>query len=222
MPYTESAPSASGRTSPARASASGASPVGAGISRTRRSSRNSRAPHVGFGPARRTPVPPGDDAQPRGQTRVRPRWSPPGAPRCAAPPRSRRRRPGCAHRDQPGAGRRALGARRSRRSTWPAASSRPPRRLPDTRILALDTAAQTITLSRTPDTELPGRYGLVHERHGELRQARLGARREDETRVKRKLLTHVGADAHALAAMRRSAAGTTTAPSSCTCRSPPS
>src|SRR5690349_8075508 len=33
-------------------------------------------------------------------------------------------------------------------------------RLPDTRILSLDTAAQTITLSRTPDTGLPGRYGL--------------------------------------------------------------
>ena len=33
-------------------------------------------------------------------------------------------------------------------------------RQPDTRILSLDTAAQTITLARTPDTELPGRYGL--------------------------------------------------------------
>ncbi|HWM15240.1 MAG TPA: hypothetical protein VNP97_01505 [Microbacterium sp.] len=33
----------------------------------------------------------------------------------------------------------------------------PAARKADTRILSLDTAAQTITLARTPDTELPGR-----------------------------------------------------------------
>src|SRR5258707_347909 len=36
----------------------------------------------------------------------------------------------------------------------------PAARAADTRILDVDVSAQTITLSRTPDTELPGRYGL--------------------------------------------------------------
>ena len=70
----------------------------------------------------------------------------------------------------------------------------PARRVPDTRILALDTAAQTITLARTPDTELPGRYGLFTT--GTSQYIKLGSvLSEDETSVKRKLLTHIGADA---------------------------
>ncbi|MBW9094663.1 alpha/beta fold hydrolase [Microbacterium jejuense] len=70
----------------------------------------------------------------------------------------------------------------------------PARRQPDTRILALDTAAQTITLSRTPDTELPGRYGLFTT--GTADYVKLGSvLSEDATSVKRKLLTHVGPDA---------------------------
>ncbi|WP_194411600.1 alpha/beta hydrolase family protein [Microbacterium cremeum] len=70
----------------------------------------------------------------------------------------------------------------------------PARRVPDTRILALDTAAQTITLERTPDTELPGRYGLFTT--GTSAYIKLGSvLSEDETSVKRKLLTHVGTDA---------------------------
>lgn len=70
----------------------------------------------------------------------------------------------------------------------------PARRLPDTRILALDTAAQTITLSRTADTELPGRYGLFTT--GTSDYVKLGSvLSEDATSVKRKLLTHVGSDA---------------------------
>ncbi|MDY0909736.1 alpha/beta hydrolase [Microbacterium sp. CFBP9034] len=68
-------------------------------------------------------------------------------------------------------------------------------RVPDTRILALDTAAQTITLSRTPDTQLPGRYGLFTS--GSSTYVKLGSvLSEDETSVKRKLLTHVAGDAH--------------------------
>jgi alpha-beta hydrolase superfamily lysophospholipase len=71
----------------------------------------------------------------------------------------------------------------------------PARRLTDTRILALDTAAQTITLSRTPDTGLPGRYGLFTT--GTSDYIKLGSvLSEDSTSVKRKLLTHVAADAH--------------------------
>lgn len=67
-------------------------------------------------------------------------------------------------------------------------------RLPDTRILSLDTAAQTITLSRTPDTGLPGRYGLFTS--GTADYVKLGSvLSETETSVKRKLLTHVPADA---------------------------
>jgi alpha-beta hydrolase superfamily lysophospholipase len=70
----------------------------------------------------------------------------------------------------------------------------PAARLADTRILSLDTAAQTITLSRTPDTGLPGRYGLFTT--GTADYVKLGSvLSEDETSVKRKLLTHVGADA---------------------------
>jgi alpha-beta hydrolase superfamily lysophospholipase len=78
--------------------------------------------------------------------------------------------------------------RMARRVVTPAA------RLPDTRILALDTGAQTITLSRTPDTELPGRYGLFTT--GSSSYVKLGSvLSEDETSVKRKLLTHIGSDA---------------------------
>jgi uncharacterized protein len=64
-------------------------------------------------------------------------------------------------------------------------------RLADTRILSLDTAAQTITLGRTPDTELPGRYGLFTS--GTESYVKLGSvLAEDATSVKRKLLTHIG------------------------------
>jgi alpha-beta hydrolase superfamily lysophospholipase len=71
----------------------------------------------------------------------------------------------------------------------------PAGRVADTRILSLDTAAQTITLSRTPDTELPGRYGLFTS--GTSTYVKLGSvLSEDDTSVKRKLLTHVAADAH--------------------------
>ncbi|MEZ3161007.1 alpha/beta fold hydrolase [Microbacterium sp. BWT-B31] len=69
----------------------------------------------------------------------------------------------------------------------------PAARLADTRILALDTSAQTITLARTPDTVLPGRYGLFTS--GTENYLKLGSvLAEDTVSVKRKLLTHVGAD----------------------------
>lgn len=65
-------------------------------------------------------------------------------------------------------------------------------RVPDTRILSLDTAAQTITLGRTDDTRLPGRYGLFTS--GSESYIKLGSvLAEDERSVKRKLLTQVGA-----------------------------
>ncbi|WP_439593342.1 alpha/beta hydrolase family protein [Microbacterium sp.] len=67
----------------------------------------------------------------------------------------------------------------------------PARRETDTRILSLDTAAQTITLTRTPDTVLPGRYGLFTT--GTADYIKLGSvLAEDDASVKRKLLTHVG------------------------------
>jgi uncharacterized protein len=63
-------------------------------------------------------------------------------------------------------------------------------RVPDTRILSFDTAAQTITLTRTPDTELPGRYGLFTS--GTESYVKLGSvLAEDATSVKRKLLTQI-------------------------------
>jgi alpha-beta hydrolase superfamily lysophospholipase len=65
-------------------------------------------------------------------------------------------------------------------------------RAADTRILSLDTAAQTITLGRTADTELPGRYGLFTS--GTESYVKLGSvLAEDATSVKRKLLTQIGA-----------------------------
>jgi alpha-beta hydrolase superfamily lysophospholipase len=74
--------------------------------------------------------------------------------------------------------------RMARRVVTPAA------RVPDTRIIDLDTSAQTITLTRTPDTRLPGRYGLMTT--GTTGYLKLGSvLAEDETTVKRKLLTHI-------------------------------
>lgn len=69
----------------------------------------------------------------------------------------------------------------------------PAGRLPDTRILAVDVAAQTITLSRTPDTTLPGRYGLFTT--GTADYVKIGSvLAETETSVTRKLLTQVDLD----------------------------
>jgi alpha-beta hydrolase superfamily lysophospholipase len=80
----------------------------------------------------------------------------------------------------------AISVRVARRVVTPAP------RVPDTRIVALDTAAQTITLSRTPDTQLPGRYGLFTT--GSRPYVKLGpVLATDAATVKRKLLTHVGA-----------------------------
>lgn len=66
----------------------------------------------------------------------------------------------------------------------------PSDRATNTEILAVDTGAQTIELSRTPDTELPGRYGLFTSgTHGYVKLgAVLGA---DAKRVRRKLLTQI-------------------------------
>jgi alpha-beta hydrolase superfamily lysophospholipase len=70
----------------------------------------------------------------------------------------------------------------------------PAGRVPDTRILGLDTSAQTITLTKTADTELPGRYGLFTT--GTSSYVKVGSvLSEDETSVKRKLLTHIGTEA---------------------------
>lgn len=70
----------------------------------------------------------------------------------------------------------------------------PAARAADTRILSLDTAAQTITLARTPDTALPGRYGLFTS--GTESYVKLGSvLAEDASSVKRKLLTQIGPEA---------------------------
>ncbi len=71
----------------------------------------------------------------------------------------------------------------------------PAGRVPDTRILALDTAAQTITLSSNPDSRLPGRYGLFTT--GTEQYVKVGSvLAEDAATVKRKLLTHIGPESH--------------------------
>jgi len=67
----------------------------------------------------------------------------------------------------------------------------PSARAIDTRILDVDVAAQTITLTRTPDTELPGRYGLFTT--GATDYVKIGSvLSSDAGSVKRKLLTEVG------------------------------
>ncbi|WP_193598951.1 alpha/beta hydrolase family protein [Microbacterium sp. YJN-G] len=64
----------------------------------------------------------------------------------------------------------------------------------DTRILAVDTGAQTIELNRTLDTELPGRYGLFTT--GTYGYVKLGAvLSADSKSVRRKLLTQIDAGA---------------------------
>lgn len=66
----------------------------------------------------------------------------------------------------------------------------PRARAADTEILAVDTGAQTIELTRTPDTELPGRYGLFTT--GTYGYVKLGAvLSADAKRVRRKLLTKI-------------------------------
>lgn len=66
----------------------------------------------------------------------------------------------------------------------------PSGRVYDTAILAVDTGAQTIELQRTPDTVLPGRYGLYTT--GTYGYVKLGAvLASDEHGVKRKLLTQI-------------------------------
>lgn len=70
----------------------------------------------------------------------------------------------------------------------------PARRRADTRILGLDAASQTVTLERTDDTTLPGRYGLFTR--GTEDYVKLGSvLSESDDGVTRKLLTHVGPDA---------------------------
>ncbi|WP_029145529.1 alpha/beta hydrolase family protein [Microbacterium luticocti] len=67
----------------------------------------------------------------------------------------------------------------------------PTPREPDTEIVDLDLAAQTITLTRTPDTELPGRYGLFTT--GTSSYLKLGTvLSADAATVTRKLLTEIG------------------------------
>lgn len=66
----------------------------------------------------------------------------------------------------------------------------PKARVADTAILAVDTGAQTIELARTPDTELPGRYGLFTT--GTYGYVKLGAvLSADAKSVRRKLLTQI-------------------------------
>lgn len=70
----------------------------------------------------------------------------------------------------------------------------PSARRTDTRILAVDTGAQTIELDRTPDTELPGRYGLFTT--GTYGYVKIGAVLSADARtVRRKLLTQIEAGA---------------------------
>ncbi|MEX0158404.1 MULTISPECIES: alpha/beta hydrolase family protein [unclassified Microbacterium] len=66
----------------------------------------------------------------------------------------------------------------------------PKKRPADVEILAVDTGAQTIELTRTRDTELPGRYGLFTS--GTYGYVKLGAvLSADATTVRRKLLTQI-------------------------------
>lgn len=81
----------------------------------------------------------------------------------------------------------AVAMRVARRVVTPAG------RVPDTDLVAVDLAAQTVTLRRTEDTVLPGRYGLFTT--GTQTYVKIGAvLAADETTVTRKLLTQIGPD----------------------------
>jgi pimeloyl-ACP methyl ester carboxylesterase len=70
----------------------------------------------------------------------------------------------------------------------------PSARRTDTHILAVDTGSQTIELTRTLDTELPGRYGLFTT--GTYGYVKVGAVLSADARtVRRKLLTQIEAGA---------------------------
>jgi len=78
----------------------------------------------------------------------------------------------------------AVSMRMARTVVTPAGRAR------NVRILSVDAAAQTVTLERSPDTVLPGRYGLFTT--GTADYLRLGSvTTDDATTVTRKLLTHV-------------------------------
>ncbi|MFT4281086.1 alpha/beta hydrolase family protein [Microbacterium sp.] len=80
-----------------------------------------------------------------------------------------------------------IAGRMARRVVTPAG------RIADTRIVDVDVAAQTITLSKTADTVLPGRYGLFTA--GTADYVKVGSvLSDDESTVTRKLLTHIGPD----------------------------
>lgn len=82
-----------------------------------------------------------------------------------------------------------VAGRLARRVVTPAA------RVADTTVTALDTAAQTITLVRSDDTRLPGRYGLFTT--GTEPYLKLGTvLSEGERTVTRKLLTHIPHSGH--------------------------
>ncbi|MGO1411584.1 MAG: alpha/beta hydrolase family protein [Microbacterium sp.] len=85
----------------------------------------------------------------------------------------------------------AVGAVGSRLARVARSVVTPSPRAADLEILGIDTAAQTIRISRSPDTELPGRYGIFS--NGTINYLKIGVvlRSDDET-VTRKLLTHVG------------------------------
>ncbi|MFT4234189.1 MAG: alpha/beta fold hydrolase [Microbacterium sp.] len=71
----------------------------------------------------------------------------------------------------------------------------PSRLITDVKVLGIDTVAQTITLSRTPDTVLPGRYGLFTT--GTTDFLKIGAvLGESDGQVRRKLLTRVDGATH--------------------------
>ncbi|WP_309068778.1 alpha/beta fold hydrolase [Microbacterium sp.] len=67
----------------------------------------------------------------------------------------------------------------------------PAPRVADVEILGIDRAAQTITLTRTPDTMLPGRYGIFTNGAGYVKLGAVLA--QDDTSVTRKLLSHIDA-----------------------------
>ena len=69
----------------------------------------------------------------------------------------------------------------------------PAPRIADLRLLDVDTAAQTITVNRTADTVLPGRYGLFTS--GTQDYVKIGTvLAADDASVTRKLLTEIGSE----------------------------
>ena len=187
------------RTSPASASAFGASPLRRGDLAHRRGLRGSGCPAPPAPRCAKAPMPPGDAAQPRGQTRVSASMVASRRAACAphpllSSPACRPRSPCCSVALAGALGALAVGsvlmARRGRHSGTSSGRHADPR----ARHRGADDHAVAHPRHRAARPVRP-----VHDAAPPTTSSSARCSSEDATSVKRKLLTHVAADARARA-----------------------